>query len=141
MQLVIGSPGETDSTIKETINFLKDVEGFQYSLNYLIPLPETPIWEYVREKELIKDVEEYLYVVSEGGGEPVVNLTEMPDRIWKRWRLKINKEMRLYYLKKTNQKGRLLIESLIYWSEFIYPYVPRPIVKIAKKLLKNFISP
>ena len=142
VQLVIGSPGETDSTIKETINFLKDVEGFQYSLNYLIPLPETPIWEYVREKELIKDVEEYLYVVSERGGEPVVNLTEMPDRIWKRWRLKIKKEMRIYYFKKTNQKGRLLIEFFIYSiGEFIYPYVPPYIVNIAKRLLKNFISP
>lgn len=57
VQLVIGSPSETNEMIKEKIRFLKDVNDYQFSLNYLIPLPETPSWQYVMKRKLITDVE------------------------------------------------------------------------------------
>ena len=68
VQLVIGSPSETDKTIEETIGFLRDIHCCLYSLNYLIPLPETPSWEVVKKRGLIKDEEKYLDDVAEYGG-------------------------------------------------------------------------
>ncbi|MCK9376417.1 MAG: B12-binding domain-containing radical SAM protein [Syntrophobacterales bacterium] len=102
VQLVIGAPGETTQTIYETVQFLQDTNAYIYSLNYLIPLPETPIWKYVEEKGLIKDVEHYLDQASEyGGTEPLVNLTARPDYEWRRWGNLIRKEMQLFCYKKT----------------------------------------
>jgi radical SAM superfamily enzyme YgiQ (UPF0313 family) len=103
VQLVIGSPGETDETIHETIQFLKDVDTYRYSLNYLIPLPETPIWEYVTKNRLIGDVEGYLDLVADCGGAPLINLTRMPDKVWKSWASTIRKELELHYHKERGQ--------------------------------------
>ena len=61
VQLVIGMPGETDVTIEETIDFLKEVMkyypdsyknqlSFLVSINYAQALPGTPLYEYAREK-------------------------------------------------------------------------------------------
>jgi anaerobic magnesium-protoporphyrin IX monomethyl ester cyclase len=100
VQLVIGSPGESDDTVRETVQFLKDVDAYRYSLNYLIPLPETPIWEYVTRERLVDDVEGYLDLVAEYGGAPLLNLTKMSDKIWKSWASTMRKELELHYHKK-----------------------------------------
>ncbi len=140
VQIVIGSPNETNETIKETIDFLKDMNGFEYSLNYLIPLPETPIWAYVKEKGLINDVEAYLDKVAEYGGQPLINLTAMPDMTWKSWRVLIKKEMRLYYLKKSKRFGRYIIEYIMFLLVVrVYPYMPERLSNFLKKVVKKFI--
>ncbi|MCX8022713.1 MAG: B12-binding domain-containing radical SAM protein [Syntrophorhabdaceae bacterium] len=140
VQIVIGSPGETRETINETINFLKDVNAYQYSLNYLIPLPETPIWKYVEEKRLINDVEQYLDKVAEYGGQPLINLTAVSDKAWKRWRLEIRKELRLDYLKKTKRYGRYSVEHILFFvSILIYPYISKRVYDKFKVLLKKLI--
>jgi anaerobic magnesium-protoporphyrin IX monomethyl ester cyclase len=102
VQLVIGSPSETTQTIYDNIQFLQDVNAYSYSLNYLIPLPGTPIWKYVTSKGLITDVEEFLYQASQyGGTEPIVNVTARPDYELRRWENLIEKEMLLFYYRKT----------------------------------------
>lgn len=115
VQLCIGSPSETTETIYETIKFLKDTDSYcYYSLNYLIPLPETPIWKYVEENNLIGDVEIYLDRIAEVGGyASVINLTKQPDFIWRSWDLYIKFEMKSYHYKKTNQKKKYLINRII----------------------------
>jgi len=85
VQLVIGSPGETRETIKETIDFLKNVNSKIFSLNYLIPLPGAHIWKHVEGNNLISDVETYLDQVSQKNAEPIVNLTKSPEAEWKNW--------------------------------------------------------
>lgn len=100
VQLVIGSPGETKETIMETIDFLKKVGVRSYSLNYLIPLPESPIWSYVKANNLIKDVEAYLTEVAKWEGVPIVNLTKAPNREWKNWGNLIRYKINLYYAKR-----------------------------------------
>ncbi len=108
VQLVIGSPEETNQTIYETIQFLKDIEAYQFSLNYLIPLPETPIWKYVTKNRLVSDVEKFLDRVAEYGGTPLLNLTKMPDKTWKSWGFIIRKELELYYFKKRGLRFRYI---------------------------------
>lgn len=102
VQLVIGSPLETDKTISETLEFLKEVGAYQYSLNYLLPLPETPIWEHVEQRSLIENVEEYLDLVAENGGAAIVNLTSERDDVWKGWNSRIHVEMKLFYYRRYN---------------------------------------
>ena len=93
VQLVIGSPGENDGTINETVSMLKEIKSYVYSLNYLIALPETPIWKYCRENSLISDPEEHLKNVVNLGGLYYLNLTKLPYPKGMGWRLRIKSEM------------------------------------------------
>ena len=148
VQLVIGSPGETTSTIFETIQFLKDVDAYHFSLNYLIALPETPIWQYVKENKLIQDVEQYLDLVAERGGAPLLNLTKEPDKVWEIWGRLIRKELKLYYHKKTKPKTYYfyaLLYSFVYsfinTIEFLIPgrirtLIPKSIEDVVARLLR-----
>jgi len=113
VQLVVGSPSETTKTIYETIKFLKDIDSYTYSLNYLIPLPEAPIWKYVEENNLVRDVEEYLDFVAEHGGAAAINLTKQPHIIWHSWNLYIRFELKSHYYKKTNQKKKYLFYRIM----------------------------
>lgn len=134
-QLVIGSPSETTRTISETIQFLKDVHAYQYSLNYLMPLPGASIWKYVEENNLINDLERYLDLVSEHGGRPILNLTKVPDKIWRRWAFLVRKEMRLDYYKK--HKPVFYIQYVFLYSigQIILPLLPFRVRKIMAKLV------
>ena len=88
VQLVIGSYIEDTSTILETTRFLEKVNAFTSTgVNYLIPLPETPIWKYIQERNIIPDTEEYLERVAQCGGmfSLGLNLTKSYDFIWKFW--------------------------------------------------------
>lgn len=140
VQIVIGAPNETNETIRETIKFLKEVRAFQYSLNYLIPLPETPIWSYVEEKRLITDVERYLDEVALYGGQPIVNLTGESNRVWRSWKTRIGKEMRLGYLKEKGNRWRYLWEYMIYSVALIVlPFFPTAFTYRVKSFLRSFL--
>jgi len=100
VQIVIGAPAETDETIRETIQFLKDVDAYNHSLNYLIPLPETPIWDYVEKNQLIDNVGEYLNKVARFGGQPIINLTQASNAKWYNWGYKIRAALQIHYIRK-----------------------------------------
>ncbi len=139
VQLVIGSHSETLSTIYETIQLLKDLDAYQYSLNYLIPLPETPIWEYVKKNRLVEDVEMYLDKVAELGGKPILNLTKMPERIWKNLHRLIYKEVRLHYYRKKYQKFKLLFAYVFIVTYKISPFIYKISPHIPSRLKRIFI--
>ena len=102
VQLVVGSPSETISTIYETISFLRETEAYGISLNYIIPLPETPIWEYCLENGDIVNQETWLELVAEyGGNAPLLNLTKESDIVWRYFGRIILTELRMYYRWKT----------------------------------------
>lgn len=125
IQLVIGSPGETDETIRETRQFLKDIGAVHCSLNYLIPLPETPIWEYVTKNRLVNDVEKYLDEVAESGGAPLLNLTKMPDKIWKSWQFIISEELDIYECKKRGFRFRYIYKLIFLKALPLLPFIPK----------------
>ena len=54
---MIGSPYETEEDIKQTINFIKEIGLDELGLNVTTPFPGTELWEYAREKGLVKDNE------------------------------------------------------------------------------------
>lgn len=135
IQLVIGAPGETDITIRETIEFLKDVDAYHCSLNYLIPLPETPVWAYVTKNQLVNDVEKYLDQVAERGSAPLLNLTKMPGKIWEGWSSLIRKELELHYCKKRGLKSRYIYMFIILT---ILPFMPESWKRFLKQVVGRF---
>jgi anaerobic magnesium-protoporphyrin IX monomethyl ester cyclase len=133
VQLVIGSPGETKETIGETLRFLFDVKAKDASINYLIPLPEAPIWEEAVKQ--IPDVERYLDEVADHGGAPLVNLTREPDRLWRSWAFMLKTEVKLAAGK--NDKGyawNLFAYPLFKALEGIYPYIPGTIITMLREV-------
>jgi radical SAM superfamily enzyme YgiQ (UPF0313 family) len=95
VQLVLGMPGETDETIKETTEFLTAVShyasmhqglpGSSQSVNYAQALPGTPLYEYARENgyigKNIDDEEQYLLRISDTDAyqsDHFTNYTQQP---------------------------------------------------------------
>lgn len=141
VQIVIGSPGENNETIRETIQFMKDTSACEFSLNYLIPLPETPVWKEVEDRRLIPDVEKYLDSVAEQGGAPLVNLTYMPDKVWRRWGLIIQQELELYHAGKSGNKWQYIYKLFIYKVIAFLPFWAfrriKPVLKHFRDLMKR----
>ncbi|MCX5816577.1 MAG: radical SAM protein [Proteobacteria bacterium] len=115
-QLVIGMPGENDSTINETIEFLKmsskGLSGFQeVSINYLQALPGTPCYELLRYHGFlgrsIEDEEKYLLNVSDINASEFrhyINVSEEYLSKVKLWKTKIRTMNTINWLKQHNWK-------------------------------------
>ena len=75
--LVLGYPQETPTTIAKTFQFCLDI-GIYPSVGFLLPQPRTPIYEWAKQNNYIKDEEEYL--VKMGDRQDLrINLTKMDD--------------------------------------------------------------
>ena len=57
--IIIGYPRETPETIKETMLQLEEL-GIYPSTGFLLPLPETGMWNYAIENNHITDIDQYL---------------------------------------------------------------------------------
>lgn len=117
LQFVISMPGETDETIKETIEFVKSVTPYLYldddeapsnllSVNYAQALPGTPLYEYAREHGYIgQDIaseEQYLVNISNIDAyqtDHFVNYTQQPLLNVLMWRWWLVAEIDAHYLK------------------------------------------
>lgn len=111
MQFVIGMPGETDKTIDETIEFIKNTMkyypdpfrnklNYQMSINYAQSLPGTPLYEYAREhgylSKTIDGEEKYLIDISDKDAydnDHFINFTKQPLLKVFTWRYKIEWEV------------------------------------------------
>lgn len=114
VQLVIGMPGETPETIRETIEFTKFANTLSphqnpnaLSINYAQALPGTPLYEYARHKGLIgtsiDHEEEYLLSVSDknaSGAFDTLNFTDYPKLICETWQPLIQIETNYTYIQK-----------------------------------------
>jgi radical SAM superfamily enzyme YgiQ (UPF0313 family) len=103
--LVFGYPQETEETIKETMDLCYENDIYP-SIGYLLPQPGTPMYQYLLNKGIVKDEEEYL--LGMGDRQDLrFNLTQIPSARFQ--------GMIKEYLEKINRKLRLAIpsESLI----------------------------
>ena len=113
-QYVIGMPGETNATIKETTEFAKFVytrvpwlKPSYVSINYVQALPGTPVYEYGRAQgfigQSVDEEEQYLLLVSDknASDESVAyNFTNSPLIDWMSWRARVVNEVNKAYIKK-----------------------------------------
>lgn len=119
VQLVLGMPGETDETIRETTDFLKTVTPYLFlengdhpsaitSINYAQALPGTPLYEYARQHGFIgktlEEEEAYLVQISDIDAyatDHFVNYTGQPllkVLLWRHW---MTGEVDAHYMRHT----------------------------------------
>jgi radical SAM superfamily enzyme YgiQ (UPF0313 family) len=127
IQLVIGMPGETLETIKETIEYCQyassltpDHDPRLISINYAQALPGTPLYEFARTKKLINPTmdgeDEYLTAVSDkDAADPItcINFTDSSRLALMSWHLLIRVEVRYYHQKKYGKENyaKILIDD------------------------------
>lgn len=117
VQLVLGMPGETDHTIQETIDFLKECMPYYptvfrgrpttiQSINYAQALPGTPLYEYTRQHGFIgkklDNEEQYLIRISDIDAvetKHFINYTRQPLLKVLMWRYKILGGVNAHYMK------------------------------------------
>lgn len=99
--LVLGMPGETSETIKETASFIaysKTINSYQnprdISITFAQALPGTPLYEYARSigkiGSTIDEEEKYLYEISNRNASDettTLNLTGYPKLVYFSWHL------------------------------------------------------
>lgn len=114
IQLVLGMPGESPETIRESIEFCKygmtlspDINPNDLSINYAQALPGTPLYDYGRHHGLIEsglDAEErYLLQISDRNAHDesaTLNFTDYPKLECETWRPRITIETNYAYVRK-----------------------------------------
>jgi radical SAM superfamily enzyme YgiQ (UPF0313 family) len=158
IQLVLGMPGEDNSTIAETIDFVcyaatlsPERSPFSMSINYAQALPGTPLYERAREMGLIghsiEEEEQYLLHISDkDASDPrfFVNYTDMPTLIVMSWQQQILLVAMSAYIKKFGKilyMNQLLKSGIFgsyinegkkesHWGYFNYPMSKMPFKKI-----------
>jgi anaerobic magnesium-protoporphyrin IX monomethyl ester cyclase len=92
--LVLGYPEETKDTIDETMSKLESLNVYP-STGFLLPLPETEMWNYAIENNYIKDIDLYLTNITERQ-DFSLNMTTMKEEDLKshtlKWLARLNKK-------------------------------------------------
>lgn len=114
IQLVIGMPGETPETIKESVDLTchfveqsPNIDPNSLSVNFAQALPGTPLYETARRNGQIgptlEDEEKYLLGISDRDardGETHLNFTDYPKLYLEKWHFEICNKTRNAYIKK-----------------------------------------
>ncbi len=137
IQLVLGMPGETDETVRETIEFLKQVSGSLLwwkgkapseltSINYAQALPGTPLYEYAREHGFIgttlDDEEKYLIRISDTDAyseDHFINYTGLPLLRVIMWRPWILAELDVHNLSERERARLSLLKVVQYYVRLV----------------------
>lgn len=129
-QYVIGMPGETEKTIRETIEFMKvssemlpEHPVHRMSINYIQALPGTPVYEYARLKGLIGasllDEERYLLSISDINAQDetkFINFTQYDYLTVQSWRRHMTLEA-LHHYRTVNRIPRIPLSAV--WRELV----------------------
>jgi len=156
-QLVIGMPGENDSTIKETIEFIKNISDFSpewndkfpselISINYAQALPGTPLYEWARKLgyigSTVEEEERYLLRISDIDAyseDHFINYTGLPLLKVLMWRPLILAEIDAYHaLNKGWYTPMSFVKILIFYTKFIWLKVKIKVIQ--KNNTENQIS-
>jgi radical SAM superfamily enzyme YgiQ (UPF0313 family) len=81
MGLILGYPGETEETVRNTVDMLKEVGYPGLSFRYITPYPGSHLYNWCLENKIIDDEEKYLESVGDGTGPYRfrINFTEFSD--------------------------------------------------------------
>ncbi|MDE2040061.1 MAG: radical SAM protein [Elusimicrobia bacterium] len=129
-QYVLGMPGETDRTIRETIEFMKlSTEKLKsspvelMSINYIQALPGTPVYEYARHLGLIgkspAEEERYLELISDtnaGDETKFLNFTPHDYLTVQMWRRHMTLET-VHHYRRVNKVPPPSLKDL--WREIV----------------------
>lgn len=72
--VILGLPGETEQTINETVNFIKEIDPFYTQFCTAIPFPNTAMYPYYSDNNFIQSSDFSKYCTI---GEPIVRTEEL----------------------------------------------------------------
>jgi len=107
---MMGLPGESVETIKETIEFCKEMKIFN-EIFFTVPYPGTQLFTELKESGVIKEEEEFIIKLSGDMTELKINMTSFSDD--ELHRLKRNAEKEISeYLSETSKRAILIPDIL-----------------------------
>jgi len=131
-EIIIGFPSETNNTVDETIDFLKRLDTWPISVNTPIPFPETTLWKYAIEKNLISDKEDFVSNYRRG---LFVNFTKYSDLKVQFFVTKVKYETLLHWLKRRKKYCEYFITYIkCIFLLYVKPVLPNRINKIIQLL-------
>ena len=99
---IIGLPGETRETVKETLKFIKEIDPFYTQFTFATPFPNTEIYKYYKENNLLLTEDWSKY--SPLSLEPVIRTKELsPEEL---------KELRAYLYRKLILRPIYLLKKI-----------------------------
>jgi radical SAM superfamily enzyme YgiQ (UPF0313 family) len=143
LNMVIGMPGETKDTLKETYNFLLDVSKENHlsmkniSISYVKGYPGTQLFDYMVNKGLVNDTRDYILTVS-GVGYPEPVLCNLTSEDLKKFVARVDYAVNDIHLA---QQGHFIIQTInrIVYSSF-GQYIARKSPTILKIIVKKYIQ-
>ena len=109
--IILGDPAETKETMKHSVDYWLNHPEYNLNLIFLMPIPDSKIYRYALEKNLIKDKLKHIR-----DGFPMVNLTAINDKefykfqsqiMWMKHKYQNVREGELIEVKKDgNYKGK-----------------------------------
>lgn len=103
--LMIGSPGETEETVLQTMKFIEEADPDQFTLFTFVPLPGCDVWKHPQKygiKILNKDFRQYFNIAGQNEGGIVIETEELGVEDIRRLREKL-----VRFLKSKGQRGKL----------------------------------
>ncbi len=76
---MIGTPGEDRETIRETVDFCKELDLTPEVIFFATPYPCTELYDLAMAQGKIKDEEQYILSLGEQGEQVMVNFTEFSN--------------------------------------------------------------
>ncbi len=87
---MVGAPGETEKTVDDTINAIKEAKIIDSAVFIANPYPGTRLYRWCIENKLIKDRIRFLYKISDHDAIKLsVNMTKYPNFIVKMMRIMV----------------------------------------------------
>ena len=122
---IIGTPGETEETVQESIDFCKEL-GLIPEFFFMTPFPMSTLYDYAMERGMIKDEDKYVEELAECR-DLTINLTDMSDGELRRLKKRAEKEILLSYLIKhpISAAGKVLKLYKNYGTTFVLSLLKR----------------
>ena len=135
---LIGSPGETEMDIEESIRVALKYPVYEAVFNNLIPFPGTELYQWVKDNQYFVQRDDFLKNITQRSNEPVYATAELPYHKRKNLHKRANRAMLRHTLKikrKIHYPATLsvlrgyglppLVAKTIadfYWSDIFYPF-------------------
>lgn len=131
---MIGMAGETENTVKETIDFCKEMQlGTQFS--FATPIPGTLLYQQALANGKIQDLELLLEKWEKWNDKIVVNLTDMSDEELVRLKMTAEEEINSFLVKNIPAAEKIVGRLIKLYKQYGVLFILR---KSLFKLLRFF---
>ena len=133
---IIGMPGETRETVKETVNFCKEM-GIYNEMFFPVPYPGTQLYVDIERKGLIKDKERFILSIGKDMTNLIINLTDFPDHELIKMKKEAEEEILRHLETKKTKLRRRTHSFTVHQHPFIDNHIENDLNIIAKSVLEG----